>query len=228
MRKLESRDWFTVVAGFLWLTLIGCTFFWMEAHQVTVRALPRIVREIVHGYGPLGPLVLIALYLARSFLFIPASVLTIVSGTVFGPFWGSILNVIGENASATISFFLGRIFGRRFIREHETAWLKKYDELLTKDGFVPILLMRFFLFPFDIVNIGSGMTGIPYRSYAVATFLGLLPAIITFTVLGNAANNPRSLIVFGCLIGCIVLAVWLLQKVPAVRRRLGLHLPLHE
>ncbi len=90
------------------------------------------------------------------------------------------------------------------------------------------MLMRFFLFPFDIVNIGSGMTGIPYRAYGVATFLGLLPAIITFTVLGNAVNNPRSLIVFGFLIGLILLTVWILQKIPAVRKRLGLHIPLHE
>ncbi|MCC7357138.1 TVP38/TMEM64 family protein [Candidatus Uhrbacteria bacterium] len=228
MRKLARKDIFTILAAFLWISMLGAVFIWMDTHHISLRELPRLVKGVVRGYGPLGSLILIILYLLRSFLFLPASVLTIVAGTVFGPFWGSILNIIGENLSAGVSFFLGRIFGRRFIREHETAWLKKYDELLTKDGFIPILLMRFFLFPFDIVNIGSGMTGISYKTFGIATFFGLLPAIITFTVLGNAVNNPRSFIIFGILIAIILATVWILQKVPAVRKRLGLHIPFHN
>lgn len=217
-----------IFAILLWVGLLFWVLSWMEMHHVTLRELPRVLRFFVRQHGAYGPFVLVLLYVLRSFLFIPASVLTIVAGTLFGPFWGSLLNIIGENLSATVSFYLGRLFGRRFVRDHEAAWLKKYDELLTKDGFLPILLMRFLLFPFDVVNIGSGMTGIPYRTYGAATFLGLLPAIITFTVLGNVANQPRSLIVFLVLISLILLAVWFLQRIPSVRRRLGLQLPLHE
>jgi uncharacterized membrane protein YdjX (TVP38/TMEM64 family) len=226
--KLTPKNVGKIVAACIWFSLLLSVFFWMEVHQVTLRELPRVLRTIVRHQGSFGPVVIVLLYVLRSFLFLPASVLTIVAGTLFGPWWGSLLNILGENISASVSFFIGRLFGRRFVQAHEAAWLKKYDELLTKDGFLPILLMRFLLFPFDVVNIGSGMTGIPYRIYVLATFLGMIPAIITFTVLGNVANQPRSLIVFFVLVTLILLAVWILQRIPAVRRRLGLHLPLHE
>lgn len=226
--NIQRQTILKAVAVLAWVFLCGWALFWMESHHITLRELPRVLRFFVRQQGAYGPLVILALYVLRSLLFIPASVLTIVAGTLFGPFWGSLLNILGENLSAAISFYLGRLFGRRFVRDHEAAWLKKYDELLTKDGFLPILLMRFLLFPFDVVNIGSGMTGVPYRTYGAATFLGLLPAIITFTVLGNVANQPRSLIVFVILISLILVAVWFLQRIPSVRKRLGLHVPLHE
>ncbi len=131
------------------------------------------------------------------------------------------MNILGENLSAAISFFLGRFFGRNFVQAHETAWLKKYDELLTKDGFFPVMLMRFLLFPFDVVSIGSGMTGIPFRTYMLATFVGLMPALIAFTVLGNVYNHPHSIGVFVVFFGILLAVMALLVRHPRVRRHLG-------
>ena len=46
------------------------------------------VRQWVAKFGTFGPLVYIALYAARPFLFFPSLLLNLSAGVLFGPWWG--------------------------------------------------------------------------------------------------------------------------------------------
>ncbi len=198
--------------GLGWLALLAGAYVWLENSGIPLRQLPRALKGIIRGYGALGPVVILGLFAARSILFIPTMPLVLVAGSLYGPWWGVALTILGDNLSANISFVIGRFFGRRYVKESERGWLKKYDELLTRDGFMAVLLMRLLYFPFDVVNFGSGISGIPYRQYLVATFIGLMPAIVTFTFLGDAFVNPRAFIVFGVLFALTLAGAWLLKR----------------
>jgi uncharacterized membrane protein YdjX (TVP38/TMEM64 family) len=45
--------------------------------------------------------------------------------------------------------------------------------------------MRLIMLPFDAVNFGCGLTAIRHCDYAVGTFIGILPSLIGFVLLGG-------------------------------------------
>jgi len=210
--RLTRGNLLKIYLGLAWLVLLVAAYRWFDESGIPLKQLPRALKGIVRSYGAVGPVVILALYAARSFLFLPTMPLVLVAGSLYGPWWGVALTVVGDNLSANISFVIGRFFGRRYVKESERGWLKRYDELLTREGFMAVLLMRLLYFPFDVVNFGSGISGIPYRQYLVATFFGLLPAIITFTFLGDAFVNPRAFFVFGILFALSLVGAWLLKR----------------
>ncbi len=210
-----------VCVAILWLAFFWLGFTLFSNLEIPVRHLPRAIKTIIRAYGAWGPLCILGLYFVRSvFFFIPTTVLTLVSGSLYGPFFGTILNVVGENMTAHLSFGIARLFGRHFVRAHEHGWVKKYDDLLKQEGFLAILFMRALYFPFDLVNYGSGMTGITYRQYAFGSFFGLLPPIVTLTILGDAFTNPRALILFVILFVVTVGGAFFLRRSSWVKRRL--------
>ncbi|MEK7115880.1 MAG: TVP38/TMEM64 family protein [Patescibacteria group bacterium] len=210
-----------IVIAILWILAVVVGILWFVSLGIPFRRLPHALRVLVHSVGMWGPVFILGLYALRSvFFFFPMTVLTIVTGSVYGPVWGSLLNILGENLTANVSFAISRILGRRFVREHERGWLKNYDNMLRQEGFLALLFMRSLYFPFDIVNYGSGVSGIMYRQFFFGTLLGLVPAIITFTVLGDASRNPKALLAFLALFVSTTGCVLLLRRTAWVKRRL--------
>lgn len=210
-----------ITVAVIWAVVFIFVYVWLQDHDIQLRYLPRFLRSVVLSYESMGPVVLLCLFFLRTFVFfIPSTVLTVVSGSLYGPFLGTLMNIIGENLSAAFSFVLARYFGRHVVQTHETRLMRKYDALLRDEGFYAVLMMRLLFFPFDPVNYMSGLTGITYRQYALATFFGTLPAIITFTTLGDAFTNPRVLIVFIILLVLTLLSVFALRRSAWVKNKL--------
>ncbi len=108
---------------------------------------------------------------------------------------GWIYTYIGENLSATVAFFAARYFGRKFVKENENAFIKRYDEKLRCCGFETVFMLRLIpLFPFDFVNYASGLSAIRYRSYISATLLGVIRGLTAYIFLGGSLTNPYLLI----------------------------------
>lgn len=40
--------------------------------------------------------------------------------------------------------------------------------------------------PFDVVNYGAGITGMPFRDYLFATMIGITPASVAFVYFGDS------------------------------------------
>jgi len=205
----------------VWMTLFIVALGYIHSLGIPFRTLPHVLHQFLRELGWWGPLLLLGLYLVRPLFFlVPTSVLTIVSGSLYGPIFGTILNVIGDTLSACVAFFLGRIFGRKFVREHEKGWIKKYDTVLKEEGFFAVLFMRLFFFPFDTVGFACGMTGMIFRQYALGTLLGILPGTITLTLLGNVFTNPRAIAIFIVLLLVTVALVVLALRSKWVQTRL--------
>lgn len=210
-----------VVVAIIWIAVFWFGIKWFLASGIPIRHLPRVLKGVVRAFGLWGPLLIIALHVFHSIFFLfPTTVISLISGSLYGPIFGTLLNIVGENLAANASFGIGRLFGRRFVRSHENGWVKKYDDLLRQEGFLTILFMRSLYFPFDIVNYGSGMTGIMYRQYAIGTFLGLLAPIITVSVLGDAFTDPRAFIAFSVLTVFTIAAAFLLRRSAWAKKRI--------
>jgi uncharacterized membrane protein YdjX (TVP38/TMEM64 family) len=51
-----------------------------------------------------GPLVFIGLYVIATLLFLPGSLLTLAGGALFGPVWGTLINLTGATLGAALAY----------------------------------------------------------------------------------------------------------------------------
>ena len=163
----------------------------------------------VRGLGALGYIVYTLGY-AIAGLFLPASVLTIGAGVLFGIIGGTIVVMIGATLAATIAFVLARTVLRKRI-EKMTANHPKFravDRAIAREGPKIVVLVRLAaVFPFVFVNYAFGLTGIRTLPYVIATFLGILPGAIAFVYLGAAgaavATQNRTKTIF-TIVGVVI------------------------
>jgi len=129
-----------------------------------------------------GPITYMVLYAVRPLIFFPATLLTALSGALFGFWWGVLYTVIGENASANLAYWIGRFFGKDL--KLEDSIIGNWVTGLRERTFATVLAMRLFYVPFDLTNYGSGVVGAKWRQYFLATLIGIMPGLATFVALG--------------------------------------------
>jgi uncharacterized membrane protein YdjX (TVP38/TMEM64 family) len=134
-----------------------------------------------------APFAFVAGYALAVTLGFSGLVLTLAGGAVFGFWWGSLLNTLGANLGATGAFCLARVLGRDGLQALLGGRLAGIDRITHQSGFVWLLRLRLIpIVPFNLLNFASGLTAIPWRTFAVATGLGILPATLVFTFFADA------------------------------------------
>jgi uncharacterized membrane protein YdjX (TVP38/TMEM64 family) len=89
------------------------------------------VQAWVTRFGPWAPLAGIVLGVLQVIgLPLPASVLALVNGYLFGPAWGAVIGLIGGTLGMLLTVGLARVFGRplavRLLGTRGTQWLDHY------------------------------------------------------------------------------------------------------
>ena len=142
----------------------------------------------ISDFGVWAPVGFIALNIAFNLLTLPAAIMPFVAGYVFGPVWGAIFNLIGATTGASIAFFVARTLGRDAIERRLGGRLQAMDAKLAERGFPYMLLIRLLpVLPFNWVSYGAGVTGISFRTYVLATALGVSPLVAIYAFAGSAA-----------------------------------------
>ncbi len=177
--------------------------------------------EWVEDNVALAALSYVAVYVAAVALSMPCGViLSVAGGFLFGAALGGPLAVLGATLGAATLFIMARTaFGSRSA-ERLGAPAARMAEGLRRDAMPYLLAMRLAPFvPFFLVNLVPAVTGVPLRTFVIATFLGVIPAITVFALTGaglgalldsGEAVTARSLItpeVAAALCGLAVLAV---------------------
>jgi pyruvate/2-oxoglutarate dehydrogenase complex dihydrolipoamide dehydrogenase (E3) component/uncharacterized membrane protein YdjX (TVP38/TMEM64 family) len=146
----------------------------------------------VQSLGAVGPVIVVLAYTVSTVLLIPASIITLGAGTLFGLKTGFIVVVIGANLGALGSFLLARTL----MRERVARWaasnpkFRSLDKAIGRQGFKMVLLMRLSpIFPFILLNYFLGLTAVRTSAYAVANLLGMLPAMLFLVYIGAAARD---------------------------------------
>ncbi|MFK5925096.1 MAG: TVP38/TMEM64 family protein [Desulfuromusa sp.] len=179
-----------IIFGSLWLCLFVVTLLFWWRSQIALIDIPQLLTHWLNDIGLFkAAFIYIMIYAVRPLILFPATLLTVASGLIFGPWLGTLFTVVGENASANLGFCLVRWFGRKTVETYSTEWLSRWDEKLKQNGIVTVMTMRLLMLPFDAVNFGCGLTAIRHRDYAVGTFIGILPSLIGFVLLGGVVAS---------------------------------------
>ncbi|WP_233578720.1 TVP38/TMEM64 family protein [Tautonia sociabilis] len=174
------------------LALLGLALLWraLPASEWADAVLfPRIERAGAWGY--LG---FAAVYAVAVVLMAPGSVLTAASGYLFGPVAGAALAAGSATVGASAAFLIARRLAREAIRRRVAGdrRFQAIDRALAERGGWVVLLLRLTpAVPFNVANYALGLTGIRFRSYAVASFVGMLPGSAAYALLGASAGGRQ-------------------------------------
>ncbi|MEE8543825.1 MAG: TVP38/TMEM64 family protein [Gammaproteobacteria bacterium] len=161
----------------------------------------------------------VATYIVATVLVIPASILTLAAGFVFGLPLGVVLVSIGSVLGASAAFLVGRFFARDWVAKR-IAGLPRFralDRATRHEGFVIVFLTRLSpLFPFNLINYGLALTSVRFRDYFLASWIGMLPVTILYVYIGSVAKDLTELTsggVQGGVVGRVLLFVGLAATV---------------
>ena len=152
--------------------------------------------EWVQGAGLLGAVVFALAYIPASILFVPASVLTLGAGFVFGVTRGTTIVSIGSTAGAAAAFLVARTIGQTWVRRQLAGRpaLDAVGRAVETEAFKVVLLTRLSpLFPFNVLNYAFGLSSVPFRTYVFGSWLGMLPGTLMYVYLGSAAQSVTAL-----------------------------------
>ncbi len=153
------------------------------------------VVEWIDGLGPIAPIVFVLTYVVVTVAFLPASIVTLGAGFVFGVVKGSILVFIGAMLGATAAFLVGRFVARDWIAKkvEEKKFFKALDTAIAEEGLKLIFLIRLSpAFPFNLLNYALGLTKVSLRDYVIGT-TGIIPGTIMYVYLGYLIGDVAML-----------------------------------
>ena len=186
--------------------------------------------EWLRGH-PWAPGIFIAIYAAATALAVPGTILTLAGGAVFGLYWGTLFNLVAANIGANLAFLIARTLGRDGIRGligKDSTALEKLDSVVHRHGFRGLLTLRLIpLVPFNALNFGSGLMPLRWRTYAVATLVGIVPGTAVYTFFADALlqgsqEASRDAWIRVLIAGVLLL---LLSFLPAILKRMNVRLP---
>ena len=153
-------------------------------------AIPRF-SEWVQSVGIWGPVVFIAGYAVAVVAFVPASLLTLAAGAIFGVGWGTLYVFVAATVGASGAFLVSRYLARGAV-EDKLAGNTRFDAVdraVGEQGRKIVFLLRLSpVFPFNLLNYALGLTRVSFGDYVIAS-LGMLPGTLLYVYSGKIAGD---------------------------------------
>ena len=117
-------------------------------------------------------------------------ILTLSGGLMFGWLVGGLAAVVGATIGAVVVFFLAQsAFGETLAAKAGPA-VQKLRAGFQEDALSYLLFLRLVPgFPFFLVNLVPGLLGVPFRTYLIGTFFGIIPATMAFASVGAGFDS---------------------------------------
>jgi uncharacterized membrane protein YdjX (TVP38/TMEM64 family) len=147
--------------------------------------------EWIESLGSIGAIAFIGIYIIATIAFLPAFILTLGAGVLFGVWWGSVYVFIGATLGAIAAFLVGRYLVRDWVAK-KIAGNDKFsaiDRAVGKEGLKIVLLTRLSpIFPFNLLNYAFGVTGVSIKDYIIGS-IGMIPGTMMFVYIGSLAGS---------------------------------------
>jgi len=212
----------TSLAVGLYLFVPPLRVFLHQAVRLLGQADVEALKAFLLSFGAWAPVISFLLMILQSLIApLPAFILTLTNGLLFGRFWGVVLSWGSAMAAAALCFGLSRLFGRRVVETLVSpSALAGTDAFFARYGKHAVLVAR--LLPwisFDLVSYGAGLTPMGFWGFWSMTGMGQLPATLFYTYLGERAGRSVRA-AFLVLTSLFAVGVLMALLGPFVKRRL--------
>ncbi|XP_042485903.1 uncharacterized membrane protein At4g09580 [Macadamia integrifolia] len=195
-----------VIASFV-LGLLG-VYYTMPASDYGFLKLPRsledlqILRDHLESYTSDYTIQVLVgyftVYIFMQTFMIPGTVfMSLLAGALFGVFKGVALVVFASTAGASSCYFLSKLIGKPLVF---SLWPDKLSFFQAQVAKRKGSLLNYMLFlrltptlPNTFINVASPIVNVPYHTFFLGTFIGLIPAAYLTVRAGIALGELRSL-----------------------------------
>ena len=216
---MKMSPWLKLVLGMVFLSAVFLLvrLFHVDFSKIT----PEKFKATIDSFGVWGPVIYIVFYILRPLILFPAALLSASAGVIWG-LKGFIYLLIAANLSATGEFFISRYLARDMIEKLLKGKMGDIDGAIEKRGFITVLLIRLIPnLPWDMQNLGLGLTKVRFRDYFLATFLGIMPGSFALVYFGSSfisvLTNPKNFWKIGIAVLIFGTVYWL-QKILKERK----------
>jgi uncharacterized membrane protein YdjX (TVP38/TMEM64 family) len=138
----------------------------------------------------LAPLGHALLFAVGTVLFVPGALFGLAGGLLFGPLWGTVVNLAGATLGATAAFLAARYVASDWVRRKTAGRLERLMTGVDAEGWRFVAFLRLVpLFPFNLLNYALGLTRIPLAQYVLASIVCMAPGTLAYTWLGHAGRE---------------------------------------
>ena len=133
----------------------------------------------------------IALYGLMVAISVPGAVwMTISGGFLFGTVTGTAASVVGATLGAVALFLAARYVLGDTLRAKAGPTVRKMEAGFRENALSYLLVLRLVpLFPFWLVNLVPALLGVTLKTFLCATFFGIIPGSLVFTLVGNGLGS---------------------------------------
>jgi uncharacterized membrane protein YdjX (TVP38/TMEM64 family) len=182
-----------VAAGLVGLIVLGMLAAWVSPERV-IGAGEKLM-QIVRDLGVRGAVVfaIVQVLVAVSGI-LPASLLGVAAGAIYGLVPGFLLAAASTLAGALLSFFLSRSLFRATVERlaARRPRLRNLDARIAREGWKLVCLLRVSpIMPFSATSFALGLSAVGLNDYAVGT-LASLPSLCGYVFIGTLADTSLS------------------------------------
>lgn len=175
--NMDAKAWRSLAVSFVLFGGVGLVFlFGAQVLGFNGEATVEGWLDAVHG--PLALPAAVAGFAILAFLGVPQFMLIAAAVVAFGPGRGFAYSWIGTMVSALVGFYLGRIAGAKTLERLSSESVRKFTEMVGRNGFLASLIVRLVpSAPFIVVNMAAGVTPMRMSRFIAGTAVGIVPKI---------------------------------------------------
>ena len=131
-----------------------------------------------------------ALYAVLTVFMLPASILTVASGFLFGTLIGAPAVVIGATVGACALFLAAKTSLQETLKGVAGPFISKMEKEYNESPFAYLFTLRLIpVFPFAVANIAPALLGAKFRDYLITTAVGIIPGTVAYSLIGNGLRE---------------------------------------
>ena len=170
--------------------------------------------------GVVAAVAIISLLASDIFLPIPATIVMVLSGALFGTFEGALISLIGSLLGNWIGFELMHRFGatmcKRFVSE---AQFRRMEPLLKRFGSIAIVVSRPVPIMMETLSFLAGLARMPRAVFLAASLAGTVPVCLLYGYAGASSMEMKSVVPALFTIICLPAVGWLIAQRKLVLER---------
>lgn len=166
---------------------IGGLALYTLASTLPIEETSAALTEWIRAHETAGFVVFPLVYWLLIPLCIPSSMFDLIGGSVFGMFYGIVLNTIGKTGGALLAFALGKKIGRERVGgylETNFPMFTAVAAILESESWKPLLLVQLSTLPHAVKSYGLAITDVSTYRFMVSSFVTALPFTVLLTQIG--------------------------------------------
>ena len=211
--KLSCSWKWIAVSVFLLALLISLIYSW-DIDRFLIRVL-----DYTSGLGLWGPFFFLLFYILAAICLLPAFILSLGAGLLFGTVLGSVLVSLSSTVAATLAFLIGRYVAQEWIHQkiRGNQLFESIDRSVAKEGWKIVGLCRLFpVIPYNLLNYAFGITQVNLKTYFFASWIGMMPGTVMYVYIGSVARDLATLRVSNHPLTSIEWALYLIGLVAII------------